>query len=319
MKKIIALIIVLFTITTAQACDICGCGAGGSFMGIIPQFGKSQFGMRGGYRLFHHPNTDLNVNGTSRVLQDENYSSDFFYRKFKGKHWQFVFTVPFKSNTRIETERTTTIQGIGDIQFATNYTLLNTSDSMDYRIKQILVGGVGVKLPTGKYMQRDETKAMLPALFQIGTGAYNYFAQAYYVARHKRWGLNVIAQYTIMGMNELDYDYGDQFQTTISLFYKRDFTRKVHSPSDPAYIEKTKTTSILPTIGYTIENSKQDFQYEIVKENTGGTQYLIHGGVDIYFTKISISLYHQYAFFNDIPQAQPENKQRWGVAVGYSW
>jgi hypothetical protein len=319
MKHFLISALLLASAHLTHACDICGCGSGGSFMGMIPQFGYDQIGVRSGCRLFHHPNTALNMNGESRVLRDENLSFDLSYRKFSGRRWQFAFTLPYKIHTRLETLRTTQIQGIGDIQTAALFTLVNTSDSMEYKFKQILTVGGGVKLPTGKYMQRDETKVMLPALFQIGTGSIDYLAQAYYVIRYRNWGFNANGQYMLRGENELSYKYGNFAQLTGSVFFKKDFSREKKDPQAPAYTTgKMKTTSLLPTIGYTYEHADVDYQYNLKKENTGGTQYLVHLGTDVYLGKVSVSLYYQHAIFNNIPQAQPENKDRYGIAISMS-
>jgi hypothetical protein len=316
MKNTLLCFALFLSIQSASACDICGCGSGGSFMGMIPQFGYDQIGVRSGYRNFYHPTTELNMNGQSRVLRDENLSFDFSYRKFSGRRWQFAFTLPYKIHTRFETLRTTQIHGIGDLQAAALFTLVNTSDSMELKFKQILTLGGGVKLPTGKYMQRDETRVMLPALFQIGTGSLDYFAQAYYVIRYRNWGFNANGQYLFRGENELSYKYGNFVQLTGSFFFKKDFSREKKDPNAPAYTSgKIKTTSILPTIGYTYEHADIDYQYNLKKENTGGTQYLLHLGTDVYLGKVSVSLYYQHAIFNNIPLAQPENKDRYGMAI----
>jgi hypothetical protein len=318
MKKLFILIVLATITTTSGACDICGCGSGGSFMGMIPQFGYDQFGIRSGYRIFHHPMTELNMNGQSRVIKDENWSFDFNYRKFTDRRFQFAFVLPYKVNTRTETLRTTQIKGIGDLQGSVLYTFLNTSDSMEVRFKQILTAGIGVKLPTGKYMQRDDSKTMLPALFQIGTGSTDFIAQVYYVIRYRNWGVNAIGQYTLRGENELTYAFGDFVQTTASIFYKKDFVREVKTRGSAAYVSgETRVISVLPTIGYSMENAQVDYQYDLEKENTGGTQYLLHGGLDVYFSKWSLSLFYQHAVFNDIPVAQPENKDRFGLGVSF--
>ncbi|MFY7707826.1 MAG: hypothetical protein ACOVQ5_07050, partial [Flavobacteriales bacterium] len=161
MKKYFTLFFVLIIIQhSSKACDICGCGTGGSFMGIIPNFGSNQIALRSMYRSFDHPNTTLNYNGRSRVLRDDMYQTEFSYRHFSKNKWSVFINVPYRMNTRFESERTTTISGIGDINASFNYTLLNTSDSMSHTLKHVLMAGVGIKLANGKFMQRDETKVM---------------------------------------------------------------------------------------------------------------------------------------------------------------
>lgn len=316
MRKIVSLIVLITISNSLLSCDICGCGAGGSFMGIIPQFGKTQLGFRSNFRTFQHPNTLLNLNGNSRVLRDENFQTDLSLRLFKKERIQYFFQVPLKVNTRYETMRTTTLRGVGDIQVGATYTLIQQQDSMSVKFKNLLAIGGGFSLPTGKYMQRDETKVIMPALFQLGSGAFQYYANLYYSVRYKRWGATLNGQYNYAEQNEMKYQFGERYQTAVSLFYKKDFKWKRRSKdSDPVFVENTKTISILPSLGWSMEHSAQDREYELIKPYTGGTQYLLQGAIDIYFKKIAINLFLQQSYFNDIPTVQPENKMRLGGGI----
>src|SRR6185436_19668942 len=85
----------------------------------------------------------------------------------------FAF-IPLSQNVRQETNTTVRIQSIGDISAQANYMILNTGDSLSRSWKQTWMAGAGIKLPTGKYQQRDADRTMLPLPFQIGTGAYSF-------------------------------------------------------------------------------------------------------------------------------------------------
>ncbi|MEZ4798615.1 MAG: hypothetical protein R2809_02325 [Flavobacteriales bacterium] len=318
MKKIITLIVLITISTNLLACDICGCGAGGSFLGIIPQFGRTQFGIRSSFRTFDHPNTILNVNGNSIVQRDENFQTDFTLRLFKKNRIQYFFQAPYKINTRYESLRTTTLLGIGDIQVGATYTLIQQQDSSAIRFKNLLAMGGGFTLPTGKYMQRDETKVIMPALFQLGSGAFQYNANLYYSLRYKRWGAMVNAQYVYAEQNEMKYQFGQRYQSSLALFYRKDFSWKVQPKKDePVYLEKNKTLSVIPSIGWSTEHSEKDLEYGVVKPYTGGTQYLVQGALDVYYQKFAFNIFFQQSYFNDIPIAQPENKVR--VGAGLTW
>ncbi len=319
MKKFILLLIVLILVTPpAIACDICGCGTGGGFMGIIPNFGSNQIALRSTFRSFDHPNTTLNYNGRSRVLRDDMYQTEFSYRHFSKKKWSVFLNIPYRMNTRFESERTTTIKGIGDINASFNYTLVNTSDSMSHTLKHVLMAGVGIKLANGKFMQRDETKLMLPTLFQIGTGANSATGHLYYTLRYQRWGFNLNGLYVYSGKNELEYRIGNQLQTTTSIFWKKDFTYKKKKLSKGTQVfdpKNSRIISILPSIGFNYENSEADQEFGRKKEYTGGTHYFGHLALDALFDRLAISAFYQYALESKVSIAQPNNRSRFGFAI----
>lgn len=318
MKKILSLIVLVTISSTLLACDICGCGAGGSFLGIIPQFGRSQFGLRTSFRTFDHPNTLLNVNGNSIVQRDENFQTDFTLRLFKKNRIQYFFQVPLKINTRYESLRTTRLSGVGDIQVGATYTLIQQQDSSAIRFKNLLAIGGGISLPTGKYMQRDETKVIMPALFQLGSGAFQYSASIYYSLRYKRWGSTLNAVYSYAQQNEMKYQFGQRYQTALAIFYRKDFNWKSKpKKNDPVFQENTKMLAVLPSLGWSLEHSEKDLEYGLEKPYTGGTQYLLQAAIDVYYQKFAFNLFLQQSYFNDIPVAQPENKMR--IEGGVTW
>lgn len=322
MKKLyLALLIFTSTHISIKACDICGCGTGGSFMGIIPNFGSNQIALRATFRSFDHPNTTLNYNGRSQVLRDDMYQTEFAYRHFSKKKWSVFLNIPYRTNTRFESERTTTIRGIGDINASFNYTIYNTSDSMSHPLKHILMAGVGIKLANGKFMQRDETKVMLPTLFQVGSGANNGTGHLYYTLRYQRWGFNLNGLYVYSGKNELEYQIGNQLQTTSSLFWKKDITLKKKKTKEGTQVfdpRNSRTVSILPSIGFNYENSEADREFGREKEFTGGTHYFGHLALDVLFERMAVSLFYQYALESKVGIAQPENKSRAGFALTWS-
>ena len=303
MKRKISLL-VAFTVFSISlfACDICGCGAGTNYLGVLPQFNRNLAGLRFQYSNFLHPSSNVNTNdATSQVLEDRFYRTEAWLRYYPADRWQLFATVPYSINERLETQRTTEISGIGDINLNLNYTLVDFGDSIKTDWKNLLLIGGGTSLPTGKYQQRDETKLMLPAAFQVGTGIYTFNLHLIHTLRYRTWGLNTNLRYTFKGENELSYDYGNQFTGAMALFYWGE----------------TKKFAYLPSIGIAVDDFEQDYQYDVLKEYTGGTVASLTAGLDLYLGRFLVNMFAQLPFHKDIPLAQPSTQTNLGVGVAY--
>ncbi len=294
---------VLLSFQPTQACDMCGCAMGGNYSGIFPQFSKNIIGVRHQFRSFSHPNTYLNTNGDSRVLTDEFRSTEIWGRFYPHPKVQLFVFVPYRSHERTETLRNTRISGIGDISVMANYALVNTGDSLDRKYRHTLLLGGGVKLPTGKYQQRDENKLLLPAQFQIGTGGYALVANVNYTLRYKAFGLNSEVSYRHNTANEWVYQFGAQTAAVANIFY---------------WIDSGKTT-ILPSAGIAWERYDKDLEFNRQKTETGGEVLLANLGLDLYFPRFFVQASAQLPFAQDLPFAQPKAALRLNVSVAFTF
>lgn len=297
----LALALVLYSLTT-QACDICGCGAGMSYLGVLPQFNQNLVGLRYQYSNFLHPSSNVNSNdASSQVLEDRFYRTEAWLRYYPAERWQLFVNVPYSVNQRIETQRTTQIEGIGDININVNYTLLDYGDSITSEWKNLLLVGGGIGLPTGKYQQRDNTKLMLPSGFQVGSGAYSYNLHLIHTLRYRTWGLNTNLRYTFNGENELSYNYGNQFSGAMALFYWGE----------------TKNFAYLPSVGISLEHFEQDSEYDLLKEFSGGNFVNLTVGLDLYIKRFYINTFVQIPLSQEIPSSQPSGKANAGIGLAY--
>lgn len=297
MKKILLIALITFSLS-GQACDICGCSGSTNYLGILPLVQQNLAGFRFQYTGFTHPNTSENFNGQSRVLSDQYYHTEAWFRFYPTERLQVFAFLPYKWNTRTETERTTTIQGIGDVKLMANYALLQPKDETALWKHFLLVGGT-ISAPTGKYMQRDETKAMMPAWFQIGTGAWGAGANLFYTVRYKAVGLNLNAQYMHNGKNELEYQFGDQTSVSLTAFYWLD----------------VKKTTILPQVGVGYDYFGQDKSFGDPEAITGGSRLVATLGFDWYVNRFLISGFYQLPLTQDLPTAQPVFDTRIGFSA----
>lgn len=269
-----------------------GCPSGGGYLGIVPQFSKNFVGLRYRYRGF-------SVNGSEhgQLVNNVRHSfqtTELWGRFYPAKRIQLFVFLPFQMNTETEGKTTSYLEGIGDVSFIATYNVINTGDSLDQDWKHNLLLGGGLKLPTGKYQQRDEGKQMYPIYFQSGTGAYSVLFNAIYTVRYNKIGLNTDFNYRYNGKNELDYSFGNLMTASASLFYWLNLG----------------SVAVLPSVGTYIENAKRDIEYGYYLNDTGGTLGYVSLGADIYSGRLAIGVNIQKPYWQDTPLRNQKNDLR---------
>ena len=304
MKKI-SIYIAIILISTAHAvlaCNVCGSASGASYNGILPQYRKNILALRHRYRSFDQ--YELQNDNTKLKSSYQYQSVDLWGRIYLKKRVQFFFTVPYTVNTLAsEQSETSTLKGIGDITLQVNYNLVNTSldTSSTHTIQHnVLIGG-GVKLPTGKYQQRNRDDLMFAPNFQAGTGAYSYTTSLIYTLRYRKVGFNADVNYIYNEANELAYAFGNQFTSSLTLF---------------AWLKKGSTT-FLPNTGVFYERMDRDINNGYYNKLSGGYALNYNAGMDVYFKKIFVGATFQTPLLQQIGSDDVVYKLRYMLNVGF--
>lgn len=265
----------LFLSAKTDACDICGCGVGGYYIGVLPEFHKHIFGLR--YR-YNSLKTHIGAGGSTTYLTaSERYQTAELWGAWNlGKKFRIMASVPYAYNERKNQGVNRSKNGIGDISVNGYYQVFN--DKRTVFTKKLLVQtfwiGGGIKLPTGKYASADKQSTANNAnLFQLGTASYDFLLHAMYDLRIQDAGLNVSASYKMNTANKYDYSYGNKFSAATQLYYK--------------WRIKNKFT-IAPNAGVSYENSKKDIDSKIVADISGGRLLLGTLGFETTFKKIAL-------------------------------
>lgn len=283
-----------------NACNICGGSSGGSYFGILPQFYKNFISVRYTYKSFAYNNFQSSTLGNGKVNKEDYNTIELWGRFYVKKRLQVFFFIPYSVNTRYEEQRNVQIQSIGDISFFANYTVLNrTADSL--KLKHMLLIGGGVKLPTGKYQQRDVNKTLFPISFQIGTGSYALQSNFIYTIRYKKIGLNTDVNYKINFENELYYKLGNQLNCS-SMFF---------------FWQKASNVILLPQTGIFLEDFNKDSEFGVSKKQTGGKNLFYNLGIDIYYKKMIVGAMLLNPIVSNVANTLPVAKTRLLVNVSY--
>lgn len=290
--NIIFLAILFLVSLDLLACDACGCSSGGNFVGLLPQFHKKFVGLRYKSSYFNVDPTKFHglADHSDQLPHKDTYSvTELWARFYPAKRLQLLAFLPYGVNTKTEGGVTDEIKGVGDMSAILSTIIFNTTDSLEHNFRHALLVGAGVKLPTGKYQQRDTSKVLYAPAFQIGTGAYSFLLNVIYTVRYKNFGLNSNVTYSYNGKAENDYRFGSNFSAANSLFY---------------WI-KLNNVSVIPNTGIFFQDFAKDVQYSTYQALTGGRHLYGILGCEVYFSRFALGITYQAPMVKQSPIETP--------------
>ncbi|MBP3942776.1 transporter [Sphingobacteriaceae bacterium WQ 2009] len=282
MKKILIIAALLLSYGSTIACDICGCGAGTYYVGLLPQFTKRFVGIRYQYSEI---TTQLGPNGERTTLtSDERYRNMDIWGAWNiGDRFRVMAILPYSFNEKYNaaSDELRKKNGIGDIVVNGYYKILEKTGSTDRKlINQSLWAGVGIKFATGKYdtFERLNAQGNSPNIFQLGTGSTDILLNAIYDIRISDFGINANVSGKINMENSDDYHYGNKLSGNISAYHK---------------FSLGQDRRISPTLGVAAETQMKDKTMGFVVDETGGK--LVQGivGVELTLNKVSFGINYQ--------------------------
>lgn len=310
MKKRISILFLLFIVAFSKngnACDICGCGAGSYYIGILPEFNKEIGGIR--YRstgLITH----LGPGGsTSYLTTDEKYHTAELWGGWTVKDkFRLMAYLPVSYNSKTNQSSTESKTGLSDASALGFYRLLRSKttiggkDRTQLLVQDLWIGG-GLKLPTGQYNPGDKSNTSVSTnLFQLGTGSLDFILMGMYDIRLQDAGLNITASYKINTTNKYDYYYGNRFSGSSQFYYKFRFNNK---------------WMIAPNAGFQYEYSAKDLDGGYSVRPTGGFASFATWGAEVSFEKFSFGGNFQQNLLQDLGQGAVKTGNR--VMMHVSW
>lgn len=279
LKLILTLAIIGLTIAS-KACDICGCGVGSYYIGILPEYNKQFVGLRYQHKTLQ---THLGTNGQLTPLTtDETYQSAELWGGWNiGTKFRVLAFLPYNFIQKVSQAENASKSGLGDIAIMGYYNLFNKTGNLGSKLLvQSLWLGAGIKAPTGKYEPTERLAVTeSPNNFQLGTASTDFTFNAAYDIRYNDLGLNANVNYKVNTENKYNYRYGNKLTTNVLAYYK---FRLFH------------TFTAAPNAGVLYETSAKDVEnkkYEL--DVSGGHSLAAIAGVEFTLKGISFGANYQ--------------------------
>lgn len=299
---LLSLVIALLSVNSARACDICGCGAGSYYFGIMPQFHRHFVGLR-----YRQASFRSHVNSAYLRTRETFHIAEVWGRFHVHPRVQLMAFVPYGQHLREEenSHKQSSLQGMGDAMVLAMYQLWDTAqDTSKVRSwKHALYVGGGIKAPTGVY-EPDGDIYNDPAAnpnFQIGTGSWDFLLSALYTFRFTRWGVSSQWSYKYNTANRDNYRFGHRLTQNTELFY----------------IYQWQRLGIMPHAGIYSEWVQADHKQGTSVDNSGGYLHSTVAGVDLFFKqKVQVGFMLQSPVSQQLSSGEVLAQNRYQVQVG---
>ena len=286
MKKHLLIAVLFFFAVPVFACDICGCGVGSYYIGILPEFNKKIIGIR--YR-YNSLRTHIGAGGqTSYLTTRETFHTAELWGGWNiSKKFRIMGYIPVSFNQKKNQEATTSKTGLGDIGVQGFYRLFDQRKSIASKLLvHSLWLGAGVKLPTGKYETPAKDQAAPSAnLFQLGTGSLDFTLNAMYDLRIQDAGINTAVSYKINTANRDEYRYGNKFSASAQAYYK---------------FRIMNAFTLAPNAGVLYETAEKDKDAGFEAGVSGGNVLLGTAGLEAAFSKFAIGAGFQHPMSQEL-------------------
>ncbi len=306
MKKIVLLVLLSAAGVQLFACDICGCGVGSYYMGLLPEFKKRFIGLRYQQKgLRSHLGPD---NSSTYLTTDETYHTVELWGALNfGNKFRLVGFLPFNRIHRTNTGNTTTKQGLGDIAVTGYYRMADNKKTIGNKllVQSLWIGG-GLKIPTGPYNAEDKNiQEGSQNSFQLGTGSIDFSLNGTYDIRLQDAGINTNISYKMNLPNQYDYRYGNKFTLNMLGYYKFRIAGKL---------------TITPNAGIQFETSRKDQKAKDIEVfESGGHSTMGTAGIEAALGKLSIGGNFQSPLAQQLGEGKLKAKERGMLYISYAF
>ncbi len=308
MKKKFFLYTLLLAISAAPAiaCDICGSGPGGAYLGLLPEFRKRFIGLRFQQNgLYAH--LGQGRAHTYLTTREAYQTAELWGATNIGSRFRLTMMIPYNFISRSSQQQQASSRGLGDITVIGYYRLLERrSGKEEKQLSQMLWLGAGIKLPAGRYDPDEKNvQEATQNTFQLGTGSTDLSVHAMYDIRFRQTGLNVNAGYKLNTANQYGYRYGNKLSLNLLAYYKHSFSPRI---------------TVTPNAGMLYESSAKDRKAADIRVwETGGRSLMGTAGIELSFARVNIGANMQVPVSQHLGEGKINARNRGLVHLSYSF
>jgi len=288
-------------------CDACGCSNSGGSLGMGGVIDNNFIGVR--YLHQKYQSKDGIFNNSPIINEYFNTVQVWSRIPIIKEYLEAQVFVPFHFHSREYAEKTTAIEGLGDISFLINYTVLNknTGNYKEEKDKvisssHILKIGGGLKLPTGTY--NEAINNSINPSFQLGTGSTDVITNLQYVYKRNNFGITNYLNYYIKTTNKEEYRFGNQFNFNSTFFYM---------------FKDNKQNSFVPSVGVSGEFFASNRTLGLKVKNTEGYALFSSLGAEYNAKKITVGALAMYPIQQNLAQGTIDVKYRSAIYLNYNF
>jgi len=282
MKNSFIGIFVLMVAYTSNACDIYGCGVGNFNPYMFPHLAQKFISVGYNYRYYRsNAHDDLG----NEMLNKEYYNSISVAGQFTiARRIELMGYLPFQSNTQQGPEGNKSLNKLGDAIFLADYRLVDHI-SPGSKLRQTVVAGGGIKLPTGSYQYEEGSeKEVDNPNFQAGTGSTDFLLNGSHSLRYKKIAMSTGITYRMNTSNKADYRFGNRLLSVVQFKYVKD----------------VRSISVIPNVGFIVEKMNEDKESGVSVDHTGGHNIQATVGLDVNNRKIAAGIYYSKPIKQDL-------------------
>lgn len=273
-------------------CDACGCAAGNGSSGFESLLNPQFIGIK--YFSQHYlAKENLFVQD---LTQDQYFNTIQIWGKIPITEKLSVYgSIPYQFHEKKTIQGDLNISGIGDMNLMGIYQIINSKNTYHQ-----LNGGLGVKIPTGKFDEKG-TSGVNPS-FQLGTGSWDYQMVLNYKFQKDKFAVLLNSDYTIKTENKKHYQFGNQFNYSATGFYQ---------------IIKTEKINLSVKSGFHGENYEANKQFGETLPKTLGNAFYGKLGFEFAYKKWSFGSEYFHPLHSNLAGGDLEAKSRLGIFFNY--